>query len=256
MVNWNPEQYLKFAGERTQASVDLVSRIMVEKPGSVIDIGCGPGNSTAVVRRRWPETRLAGLDSSEEMIRKARAALPDVEWITGDASTYKFTEMYDVVFSNAAIQWMQDHEELLARLFRIVKSGGALAVQVPADQDSPVRRSLLSVSSREKWSKYTSGCERLINYRSAEYYYDILSGIAGRFDLWETVYYHVLESNMSVIEWYKGTAMRAFLEKLPDDAKRKEFEDEVFAGCKDLYEARKDGKVLYPFRRIFFVAYK
>lgn len=256
MLNWNPDQYLKFARERTQASIDLASRVMVEIPASVIDIGCGPGNSTRVLRERWPNARITGLDSSPEMIDKAKADLPDIEWITGDASTFTFQKEYEVVFSNAAIQWMQDHEVLVPRLYEIVKHGGALAVQIPADQDSPIRRSLLSVSSREKWLKYTSGRERLMNYRTAEYYYDILAKVSERFDVWETVYHHVLDSREGVIEWYKGTAMRPFLEKLPDDASRKEFEDEVLDGCKDQYEIRKDGKVLYPFRRIFFVAYK
>lgn len=256
MSDWNPDQYLKFAKERTQASIDLASRTTIEKPATVIDIGCGPGNSTRVLRQRWPDAKFSGLDRSEEMIGKAKAELPDVEWIIGDMRTYKFTKEYDVVFSNAAIQWMPDHDELIPRLYKAVKPGGAFAVQVPADQDSAIRRSLLSVSSRDKWTKYTSGCERLINYRSAEYYYDIMTKISKRFDLWETVYYHILDSQVGLIEFYKGTAMRPFLEKLPDDASRKEFEEDVLAGCKDAYEVRKDGNVLYPFRRVFFVAYK
>ncbi len=256
MVEWNPDQYLKFARERTQASIDLASRIAVGKPASVMDIGCGPGNSTRVLRERWPEAHFSGLDSSADMISKATAELPDVEWINGDALTYAFSKQYDVVFSNAAIQWMPDHKELIPRLYKIVKPGGALAVQVPADQETPIRRSLLSVSSREKWAKFTSGCERLINYRTAEYYYDILTKLTDQFDLWETVYYHTLDSVEGVIEFYKGTAMRPFLGALPDDDSRKEFENEVLEGCRDQYEPRKDGKVLYPFRRIFFVIYK
>ena len=256
MLDWNPDQYLKFAGERTQPSIDLASKIRVEEPGSVIDIGCGPGNSTEVLRSRWPNARLTGLDSSDDMIKKAKSDFSDIEWMKGDATTFDFKKEYDVVFSNAALQWMQDHETLIPRLYRIVKAGGALAVQVPADQDSPVRRSLLSVSSRDNWSGYTSGCDRLINYRTAEYYYDILAKVSSRFDLWESVYYHILDSPAAVIEWYKGTAMRPFLERLPDDENRKKFQEEVFAGCKDQYQVRRNGKVLYPFRRIFFVAYK
>lgn len=256
MPSWNPDQYLKFARERTQASVDLVSRIEVENPRSIIDIGCGPGNSTRVLRDRWPNAHFSGLDNSEEMISKARTDFPDIEWITGDVRSYRFTEEYDIVFSNAAIQWIPDHKELVPGLFNIVRPGGALAIQVPADQDSPIRRSLLSASSREKWARYTSGCERMINYRTAEYYYDIVTRLSKRFDLWETVYYHILDSQAALIEWYKGTAMKPFLESLPDDANRREFENDVLVGCKDNYEVRKDGNVLYPFRRVFFVAYK
>lgn len=256
MTNWNPDQYLKFARERTQASVDLASRIEVENPKSVIDIGCGPGNSTHVLREKWPDARFTGLDSSREMIDKAKAGFPDSEWILGDACSYGFTSQYDVVFSNAAIQWMPDHEELVPKLFSIVRQGGALAVQIPADQDSPIRRSLLSVSSRERWTKYTSGCERMTNYRTAEYYYDIITRLSKRSQLWETIYYHVLDSPSALIEWYKGTAMRPFLESLPDDGSRNEFENDVLAGCRDEYEVRRDGHVLYPFRRIFFLVYR
>lgn len=256
MVDWNPDQYLKFARERTQASIDLASRIALDHPAEVMDIGCGPGNSTRVLRERWPDAHFSGLDSSEDMISKAKADLPDVDWMQGDVTTYAFPKEYDVVFSNAAIQWMPDHKELIPKLYRIVKPGGALAVQVPADQESAIRRALLSVSSREKWTKYTSGCERLINYRTAEYYYDILTKLTKKFDLWETVYYHTLDSAEGVVEFYKGTAMRPFLGALPDEESKKEFEMEVFEGCKDSYEVRKDGKVLYPFRRVFFVAYR
>jgi trans-aconitate 2-methyltransferase len=256
MLNWNPEQYLKFENERTQASIDLTARIALAKPETVIDIGCGPGNSTRILLNRWPKARLTGLDNSVEMIRKAKAELPDVEWIVGDASAFAFSDKYDLVFSNAALQWMQNHETLLPGLYAAVKPGGALAVQVPADQDSAVRRSLLSVSSRPGWSRYTSGCEGMINYRSAEYYYDIVAGLSNRFDIWETIYYHILGSPRGVMEWYKGTAMRPFLESLPDEEAKREFEEEVFAGCRNYYRVRGDGKVLYPFKRIFFTAYK
>lgn len=256
MSDWNPDQYLKFARQRTQPSIDLASRVKVENPASVIDIGCGPGNSTRVLLESWPNAQITGLDSSPQMIDKAKTDLPEIEWITGDAGRFTFGKGYDVVFSNAAIQWMQNHEALVPRLYKIVKPGGALAVQIPADQGSPIRMSLLSVSAQEKWLKYTSGRERLMNYRTAEYYYDILAEMSGRFDVWETIYYHVLDSHEDLIEWYRGTALRPFLEKIPDGEIRKEFENEILDGCKDQYEIRKDGKVLYPFRRIFFVAYK
>jgi trans-aconitate 2-methyltransferase len=137
MPNWNPDQYLKFANERTQPSIDLAARINVENPKSIIDIGCGPGNSTRVLRQRWPESRISGLDSSVEMIKKAKEDFPELEWITADASTFKFDKKYDIVFSNAALQWMPAHELLLRRLMEILNANGALAVQVPANKESP-----------------------------------------------------------------------------------------------------------------------
>jgi len=256
LPNWDPNQYLKFAVERTQPSIDLAKRINTDNPKTVIDIGCGPGNSTHALMERWPDAKLTGLDSSRTMIEKAKQDYPDCEWIIGDASTFQFGREYDVVFSNAALQWMPDHESLVPRLFTAVASGGALAVQVPADQGSHIRRSMIEVAARMKWSRYTSGCEKLMNYRSAEYYYDIAAPLCRRFELWETTYHHVLESQAAVVEWYKATGMKPFLERLPDDGARKEFEDEVLAGCKGDYEIRPNGKVLYPFRRIFFIAYK
>ena len=256
MLDWNPHQYLKFANERTQPSIDLASRIKIENPKSIIDIGCGPGNSTQVLRNRWPNAKIAGLDSSANMIEKAKKDYPDTEWIIGDASTFAFDKEYDVVFSNAALQWIQNHDSLIPRLFSIVAPSGALAVQVPANNESPLYKAVLSVSSKEKWSKFTSGCESILNYRILEYYHNILAPISSQLDLWETIYYHVMNSHIELVEWYEGTGMRPFLERLPDDGSRKEFENEILAECRQSYRIRKDGKVLYPFKRIFFVAYK
>ncbi len=256
MIDWNPNQYLKFVRERTQPSIDLAARIGIQNPASVIDIGCGPGNSTAILRSRWPGAKITGLDSSPNMLDRAKADYPEAEWITGDATSFTFRDKYDVVFSNAALQWMPDHEVLLPRLYDIVAANGALAVQVPADFESPIRRAVISVSKEAKWSKHTEGCDHLLNYRTAPYYYDILSALSAKVDLWETSYYHVLSSHSDLVEWYKGTGMRPFLERLPDDSSRKSFEQEVLEGCRNGYEIRRDGKLLYPFKRVFFVAYK
>jgi trans-aconitate 2-methyltransferase len=209
--NWNPDQYLKFANERTQPSIDLAARINVDNPESIIDVGCGPGNSTQVLKRRWPVAKISGLDSSPEMIKKAREDFPDMEWIIADAPTFEFDRQYDIIFSNAAVQWMPNHETLLPKLLENVNRGGALAVQVPANDGSPLHQAVLAVSSSSKWSRFTSGAEKSINYKSVEYYYDILSRISSKFDIWETVYYHVLDSHVGLIEWYKGTGMRPFL---------------------------------------------
>ncbi len=256
MIEWNPNQYLKFVRERTQPSIDLAARIELQHPRSIIDIGCGPGNSTEILRRKWPNSKITGFDSSPTMIQKARSDHPDGEWITGDAASFRFNDKYDVVFSNAALQWIQDHEALIPRLFGIVADAGVLAVQVPADFESPLRRAVVSVAGNPKWSSYTAGCDRIINYRTAGYYYDILSALPGKAYLWETTYYHVLPTHADLVEWYKGTGMKPFLERLPDEAHRKEFENEVLDRCKDGYVVRSDGKVLYPFKRIFFVLNK
>ena len=256
MIDWNPDSYLKFRNERTQPSIDLVSRIELVNPSSIIDIGCGPGNSTQVLFEKWPSADIIGLDHSPEMIIKAKSDYPNRKWIHADAAHYDPQETYDIVFSNATLQWIQNHEKLIPRLFSFLKVNGALAIQVPANDESPLHKSLLAVSKNDKWFKFSGDCDRLLNYQSASYYYDILNGLSSKIDLWETTYYHTLSNHQALIEWYKSTGMRPFLERLPDDNYKQQFENEVLGGCRESYKVQRDGKILYPFKRIFFIAYK
>ena len=256
MSDWNPQQYLKFGDERTQPSIDLVARIKLERPGTIIDLGCGPGNSTRILRERWPDAETAGLDSSEEMIDKARKDFPDGDWIVGDAAKVPLDLKYDLVFSNAVLQWIPNHEALLPRLFRMVSPGGALAVQVPATRESPLHRALLEVAHRPEWRIFTAACGNLLNYHNGEYFYRLLYPLTEQIVLWETTYFHLLSSQRDIVEWYKGTGMRPFLESLPDDRSRAAFEEEVLEECRRSYPVEGNGKVLYPFRRVFFIAYK
>ncbi len=246
---------MKFGDERTQPSLDLVARIRLDNPGSIIDLGCGPGNSTRILRERWPHAQVVGLDSSKEMIDRARKDYPDGEWIVGDAAKVAPDPEYDLVFSNAALQWIPDHEALVARLFGIVKSGGALAIQVPATRESPLYLALMTVAGRPAWQQYTAGCDNLLRYHTGEYYYRILYPLTTSIALWETTYFHVMSSHRDLIEWYKSTGMRPFLESLPDDGSRAAFEEEVLEACRPSYAVQGNGKVLYPFKRLFFIAY-
>ncbi len=170
MADWSPEQYLKFGSERTQPSIDLVTKIRIDSPESILDIGCGPGNSTQVLRLRWPYAEITGLDSSREMIEMARESFSQGKWIVGDASKLDRGQRYDIVFSNAVLQWIQDHNALIPRLFSLVRRNGAMAVQVPANSRSPLHRALLSVSHRPKWHGSMAGCQHLLHYHSPEYY--------------------------------------------------------------------------------------
>lgn len=256
MSDWNPSSYLKFRNERTQPSIDLVSRIEMVNPSSIIDIGCGPGNSTQVLFERWPNADVIGLDNSQEMIIKAKSDYPYRKWVLADAAHYDPRETFDIVFSNATLQWIQNHEKLIPRLYSFLKDRGALAVQVPANNESPLHKSLLAMSKDARWSKFTGDCDRLLNYQSASHYYDILVSLSSKIGLWETTYYHILSNHQALIEWYRSTGMRPFLERLPDDHCRRQFENEVLNGCRESYKVQKDGKILYPFKRIFFIAYK
>lgn len=253
---WDPQQYLEFEHERTQPSIDLVARIPVEDPQTIIDIGCGPGNSTQILRKRWPHADIVGLDKSEKMIERARTDYPGQTWIIGDASKFETDRMYDIIFSNAAIHWIPDHHRLIPRLFQMVRKNGVLAVQVPANHKSPLYKIILNIARSSKWRPLTSGCEGLITYHNVEYYYDQLVSLTKEIALWETTYYHILQSHQDLVAWYKGTAMKPLLESLPTDDNREEFLQEVLTECKGPYPLQSDGRILYPFKRLFFTARK
>lgn len=171
-------------------------------------------------------------------------------------STLTTDRQYDIVFSNAAIHWIPDHHRLIPRLFQIVREDGILAVQVPANHESPLYKIIVNVARRSKWSAFTAGCDGLITYHPADYYYNELASLTQDIVLWETTYYHILKSHQDLVAWYKSTAMKPFLESLPADENREEFEQAVLTECKEQYLPQGDGRILYPFKRLFFTAHK
>lgn len=254
MLDWDPSTYLKFKNERTQPAIDLAQHIAINHPKSIIDLGCGPGNSTRILSAKWPDAKIVAIDSSPEMIKKAKSGNDTISWITADIEHYDDSNKYDIVFSNATLQWIMNHKDLLPKLFRMTTNDGILAVQVPLNQNSPLHQAVVSVSKSTKWAHYSSHCEKLLNYQSSSYYYDILSRLTNSFEIWETTYIHILENHYALIEWYKTTGMRPFLNVLPDDTSRAQFENEVLSVCQRDYSLQKDGKLLFPFRRLFFIA--
>jgi trans-aconitate 2-methyltransferase len=254
MTDWNPNLYLQFQNERTQPAVDLAARIDLAEPASIIDLGCGPGNSTQVLRARWPRARISGLDSSPKMIQQARADHPWGDWILADAASWIPAELYSIVFSNAALQWIPKHEELIPRLLNAVRPGGALAVQVPANADSPLHQALLEASEQPEWNSRMAGCREGITYHAPGYYYDLLAPHARRVELWQTSYLHTMATPQALIDWYASTGMKPYLEKLNSLEEKLRFQAEVLRGCMESYPAQKDEKILFPFRRTFFIA--
>jgi len=250
MPTWNPRQYLKFAEERSRPCRDLAARVEVAAPRRIIDLGCGPGNSAEVLAARWPNAAITGLDSSSAMIDAARAASPQWEWRIGDLAAWAAgDECFDVVFSNAALQWVGDHAAVFPQLLSQVSDGGALAVQVPGNYTSPQHRLMREVAKRfelqvREWQTF-----------DLDFYYDALAPHASRLDLWATEYLHVLPNVEAVVEWYKGTGMRPYLDALPDEAARERFLSKYLEGLREIYKPQGDGMVLFPFRRIFIVAY-
>lgn len=253
---WNADLYLQFANERTQPVHDLVNRIQLTNPRRIMDLGCGPGNSTAVLRRRWPESQVAGLDHSEEMIAKARESYPSGVWQQGDAATWVPEEPFDLVFSNAMLQWIPQHEMVCPHLLNQVAEKGALAVQVPAHYDSPLHREIVDVSRDPVWTSRMEGARRTLTNHSPAFYYDLLAPLASRLDVWETTYYHVLPGPESVLEWFRATGLRPFLDALESSEEKRRFEAILLERYALTYPRRPNHSILFPFRRLFFVAYR
>lgn len=258
MPEWDANLYLKFGDERTQPAIDLVTRVSLEAPQHIIDIGCGPGNSTAILRQRWPGARVTGLDSSPRMIEAARLSQPEQEWILADASSWLASTAagYDLVFSNAALQWMPDHAALVPGLFGRVQPGGALAFQMPARAYSKIHQLILEVADEPEWIQRMGAARQGFTLERPGFYYDLLAGVAAKLEMWETEYCHVMPDRDAIIQWVSGTAVLPFLEALDSEAERQRFIVQLSARVEQAYPLQQDGKVLFPFRRLFLIAYR
>lgn len=255
-MSWDSKQYLKFQRERTQPSIDLADRLTVQSPAAVIDIGCGPGNSTAILKKRYPNAAVTGADNSENMVAAAREKYHDVEFILCDASKdlNKLNRKVDIVFSNACIQWVPDHPKLLREMMSLLKEGGELAVQIPMNYDEPIHRIIQESVKSEKWrDKFND--PRVFHTLTPEKYYDILAEISSDFDMWQTTYFHRMKSHSDIMEWYKGTGLRPYLEAL-SETDSAEFERDVFAEVQKAYPKQANGEIIFRFPRLFFKAEK
>jgi trans-aconitate 2-methyltransferase len=256
MMDWNPDLYLQFQSERTQPSIDLINRINSVEPKSIIDIGCGPGNSTQVLANRWPKSKITGLDSSTAMIKKAKKDYQKQSWIVADALTYESEIKYDIVFSNAVIQWIPNHEKLLTKFYRILSDHGIVAVQIPLFWDMPLGKIINNTAKDERWNTQTEGVFDLFTIHNHSFYYEQLSELFSSIEMWETHYMHVLDGHISILKMMRSTGLKPYLDKLDDDLEKKEFEEEVLKEIKNAYPIQKNGKVLLPFKRLFFIGYK
>jgi trans-aconitate 2-methyltransferase len=259
MLNWNPDEYLRFADERSRPCRDLAARIAVDSPKQVIDLGCGPGNSTKVLSERWPKAKLIGMDASPEMINAARRDEPAIEWRVGDIVTWSQGDegSFDLVFSNAAMQWVDNHAALFPQSLNHVAPGGALAVQMPGNYDAAPHRLMRELAISPLWrDRFREGQPREWHVHDSNFYYDALSSAAATIDLWETEYIHVLPDAGAIVEWYKGTGLRPFLQALSSDQERHAFAAAYLEAIREAFPPRYDGRVLFPFRRMFLIAYR
>lgn len=252
MLEWNPDTYIKFEQQRTQPAVDLAARLHMRKMRRILDIGCGPGNSTSILNVQFPDASIVGIDSSEDMITKAKARYPSLDFKLQDVHTLDGT--YDLLFSNACLQWIPDHAQLLPFLMRHIAPDGALAVQMPDNMDEPLYRIIDEVAAQPKWN-FTPAAFPHNSILSPEAYYDILTACSSSIDVWKTIYYHTLPGCRAMVDWVKGSRLRPYLNAL-EPAQAACFEEEILALAQKAYPLQSDGTVLFRFKRLFFIADK
>ncbi len=252
MADWNPSQYLKFKEQRTQPARDLAARVLAYHPQKIADIGCGPGNSTAVLRQFFPEAHLTGVDNSPAMVEKAAASYPAISFRLCDALSLE--SGWDMLFSNACLQWIPDHPTLLPALMDKLNPGGVLAVQVPMNGEEPFFRLIREVAAEARWGLRDVKLQPNETLPPAEYF-DILSGCASSFDMWEVKYYHAMPDHGALVDWVRSTRLRPYLDAL-GDVRGAEFESVLTKRARELYPVTASGEVVLGFRRFFFTAVK
>jgi len=249
---WDPKTYLAFGAERTRPAADLLGRIAVQKPSRVADLGCGPGNSTALLRARWPDAAIDGIDVSSEMLQEARASGVDARFIQADITEWAPGELYDVIYSNAALQWLGGHERLFPRLLSFLAPGGVLAIQVPRNFDETCHRLIREAVADPRWAASLKEVRDWWNVLAPEAYYDLLAKKGLHIDLWETRYFHLLDGEDAVFRWMAGTGLRPFAAALEAPLK-----EQFLEHCRNLlaavYPRRADGKTIHRFLRLFVV---
>jgi trans-aconitate 2-methyltransferase len=257
---WQPSQYLQFEGHRLRPAVDLLTRIPLEHPRTIVDLGCGAGNVTRLLGERWPDARIVGVDNSKEMLEQARAATgsdPRFTFIAADLGRWRPDEPADLVYSNAALHWLPDHAALFADVAAMVAPGGALAVQMPDNFRAPSHTAIAELARSERWRGKLASVVREPPVAAAERYSAWLSPLMKDVDIWLTEYLQVLEprgdGEHPVAAWTKGTWLVPFLAAL-DDEERTLFLREYMQRLARDYPARADGRTLFPFRRLFIVA--
>jgi trans-aconitate 2-methyltransferase len=256
MNDWDPNAYLQFRNERAQPAIDLVEKIELYCPKNIIDIGCGPGNSTQILAAKWPDSVITGLDSSIAMIEKARNDYPHQLWLHTNAENIDADKKYSLVFSNAALQWMDNHETLIPKLWEIVNKNGAFAVQIPKFEKMPISDVINKVIDSDKWYKRMNGEIFRFELHELDYYYDLLSPFTDNIILWETHYFHILPSLQGIIDFIQSTALKPYLEKLNIDTEKRALKNDILKECQNCYRIQSNGRVLFPFKRMFIIAYK
>lgn len=249
--DWNPEQYLKFAGLRLRPARELLERVPLASPRVVCDLGCGTGNVTRIIAERWPDAKIMGIDNSAAMLGEARETPGRIEWVEADIENWSPADAPDLVFSNAALHWVDDHEAMFPRLLGMLTDGGCLAVQMPLSDDLPAIQLIRESLAHCVGDEAASTIQRSVG--EPEDYDTMLAPGARHVEIWTVDYEQELEGDDAVYQWVKGTALVPVLAGL-DEAQSKRFIDDYRQRLREAYPRGDDGVTLYPFRRLFLIA--
>ncbi|MEJ8815395.1 trans-aconitate 2-methyltransferase [Variovorax ureilyticus] len=254
MLEWNPALYRRYEDERTRPAQDLLARVPLTEASRVFDLGCGPGNSTELLVHRFPCAQVVGTDNSEAMLVSARERLPQARFEFGDISSWRPETPPDLIYANAALQWVPDHETLIPRLFAALAPGGVLAVQMPDNRQEPTHRIMREVAAEAPWANAIGDEDKIrTELLGIEGYYDLLSSDAAKVDVWRTAYQHPMASGAAIVEWVRGTGLKPFVDRLTPQLQASylaEYERRIDAA----YPPRADGRRLLAFPRMFIVA--
>ncbi|VWX56333.1 trans-aconitate methyltransferase [Burkholderiales bacterium 8X] len=254
MLDWNPALYRRYEDERTRPAIELLARVPLEAPRRVVDLGCGPGNSTELLAARFPGADIVGIDNSRAMLESARKRLPAVRFEFDDIHDWEPESAPDLIYANAALQWVPDHETLIPRLFDKLQPGGVLAIQMPDNRAEPTHRLMREVAAEAAFSAAIGDADKLrTELLSIDGYYDLLAGNAATVDVWRTAYQHPMASAAAIVEWVRGTGLKPFVDRLAPGLQQDflaEYERRVDAA----YPSRADGRRLLAFPRMFIVA--
>jgi len=259
MADWNPALYARYEDERTRPARDLLARVPLQSARLAVDLGCGPGNSTELLVERFPSAAVIGTDNSPSMIESARERLPEARFPKArfelsDIASWKSEAAPDLIYANASLQWVPDHETLLPRLLQSLAPGGVLAIQMPDNRDEPTHRLMRETAAEPTWAAAIGDYSKLrTELLGLQGYYDLLAPLAASIDIWRTAYQHPMQSARAIVDWVRSTGLRPFVDPLSPELRESylaEYERRIDAA----YPARTDGQRLLAFPRLFIIA--
>jgi trans-aconitate 2-methyltransferase len=254
-LSWSARQYVAFEDERTRPVRDLLAAVPTPEARTVVDLGCGPGNSTEVLAARFPDAEVRGIDTSPDMIAAACRRMPRAQFALAGIESWQDSGPFDVILANAVLQWVADHAVVLPSLLNRLRAEGSLAIQMPDNLDTPAHRLMREVAGDGPWAQTLAAASAArTSLGDARWYYELLRPLCSKVDIWRTTYHHPLAGGAAaIVEWFKGSGLRPFLEPLDADA-RAAYLERYTAAVARAYPALTDGSVLLPFPRLFLVA--